>query len=165
MAEAEDADQLLRLAGFALAHAAWSIEDGETLCTLALIERETERELVRYEAPSIAGSVDAAHEHLVRALSGGDRAVLIYDGYVTRDDGERHDALVAELATSGPTAAGVIVQAYEPGRRGRFPLRRGQRVQLLGRPEVRGDFPDDAAETVVAGAREHERAAHLFGDT
>ncbi len=141
-----------------------SIEDGETLCTLAFIELGSERELVRYDAPSIARSVDAAHEHLVRALADGGRAVLIYDGYVTRDDGQRRDALVAEL-TSGPTAAGVIVPAYEPGPRGRFPLLRGQPVRLLGPPAVRGDFPDEAAETVVAGAREHERAAHLFGDS
>ena len=28
----------LHLAGHALAHAAWSVEDGETLCTLAEVE-------------------------------------------------------------------------------------------------------------------------------
>ena len=50
----------LRLAGFALAHAAWSVEDGETLCTLAMVEVRGDRELVRYEADSITESVDLA---------------------------------------------------------------------------------------------------------
>ncbi len=36
----EDTTAVLRLAGFALAHAARSVESGETLCTMAMIERD-----------------------------------------------------------------------------------------------------------------------------
>lgn len=61
---AADTMAMLRLAGFALAHAAWSVEDGETLCTMAMVERDGKRELVRYEAPTIPDSVEAAHADL-----------------------------------------------------------------------------------------------------
>ena len=70
----DDDRALLRLAGYALAHAAWSVEDGETLCTLAMVERpgdnerdnerHNERELLRFEAPTIPISVEMAHEQL-----------------------------------------------------------------------------------------------------
>src|SRR5688500_20165613 len=66
----DDDRALLRLAGYALAHAAWSVEDGETLCTLAMVERpgdterDKERELLRFEAPTIPISVEMANEQL-----------------------------------------------------------------------------------------------------
>lgn len=44
---------LLSLAGFAFAHAAWSVSDlseGELLVPLALIEKSGERQLLRFEA-------------------------------------------------------------------------------------------------------------------
>ena len=66
----DDESVALRLAGFALAHAAWSIEDGETLSTLAMVEVDGKRELVRYEADTIAESVDVAHEDLREQLKG-----------------------------------------------------------------------------------------------
>ena len=71
----------MRLGGFALAHAAWSVEDGETLCTLAVLEIDGERELVRYEADSIPESVEAAHADLDARLSGGGVAALVMDTF------------------------------------------------------------------------------------
>lgn len=56
---------LLNLAGRALAHAAGSIETGESRCTLAMLERASDpagrTELYRFEADSIPNSVDNAH--------------------------------------------------------------------------------------------------------
>ncbi len=150
----------LRLAGFALAHAVWSIEDGETLCTLAMIERVGgARELVRYEAPSIAASLDAAFGDLEERMRDGEYAALVFDGYVTLEGGERSDALVVDLFGPGGTVLGRIVQRYRPARRSRVPLSRPRGFALLAPPEA-GDSLGDAADALVLeGAREHPQVA------
>ena len=46
-------DSLMLLAGFVLAHAAWSVSDlpkGELLVPLAVVEKNGQRQLLRFEA-------------------------------------------------------------------------------------------------------------------
>ena len=154
-------DEHLRLAGFALAHAVWSIEDGETLCTLSLHERDGEREVGRYEAPSIPDSLEMAHEHLAAAVADGGTAAVVYDGYRRTDDGERRDALIVELFGSGFEPVGLVVQEYVPATRARLPFGRSKGFRLVGRPLVAG-LPAAATETIVTGALEHEKARRHF---
>jgi hypothetical protein len=48
-------DSVVLLAGFVLAHAAWSISDvpkGELLIPLAVVESAGQRQLIRFEAPT-----------------------------------------------------------------------------------------------------------------
>lgn len=48
-------DSLVILAGFVLAHAAWSVSDvpkGELLVPLAVVEKNGQRQLLRFEAQS-----------------------------------------------------------------------------------------------------------------
>jgi len=155
-------DDLLRLGGFALAHAAWSIEDGETLCTLAMVHAGERRELVRFEAPSIPARLQHAHAYIRPDAPADALAAVVFDGYATGEDGVRRDALVVQLVAAREVI-GRIVQTYEPGQpsRVRF-LGRSRPVTLLSPPSVDGPFPDDARARVLAGAREHEKAARLF---
>lgn len=150
----------LRLAGFALAHAVWSIEDGETLCTLAMIERVGgARELVRYEAPSIAASLDGAFGDLEERVRDGEVAALVFDGYVTPQGGERTDALIVDLFGPAGAVLGRIVQPYRPARRSRVPLSRPRGFGLLGPPQA-GDSLGTAAESLILeGARDHPQVA------
>ena len=153
----------LRLAGFALAHAVWSIEDGETLCTLALIERAGGgRELGRYEAPTIPDSLDAAFGDLEARLTGDDRAVLIFDGYITPEGGERTDALIADIFAPGMRHIGRIVQRYRPATRSRRFFSKPSGFALLRAPEAGDEFGPAADPLVLAAAREHEKAARHF---
>jgi hypothetical protein len=152
----------LRLAGFALAHAVWSIEDGETLCTLALIERVGgARELNRYEAPTIADSLDAAFGDLEARLRPGDSAAVVFDGFVTPPGGVRTDALVVDLFREGGEVLGRIVQPYRPARRSRMPFAKPSGFALLGPPQPGDSFgADSAAEPLVLeGARDHPKVA------
>jgi hypothetical protein len=157
----------LNLAGMALAHAVWSIEDGETLCTMAMLQEGEERSVSRYEAETIADSVAEALADLKPRLLDGSFAALVYDGFYTGDDGVRRDAVILELLAaneageSANTAAqvGRIVQQYTPGKRALF---RKTRVALVGRPIVFGDLPEGAAGLVVEGALEHEKVRDLF---
>ena len=155
----------LHLAGMALAHAVWSIEDGETLCTMSMLDEHGERSLTRYESDTIPESVEAALGDLKDRLTDGAFAALVYDGYFTDDDGDRRDALIVELVAASPpgsekTAAhlGRIAQRYEPASGGIF---RRKRLKLLGKPLV-FDFPDATAGRVIEGALDHEKVRDLF---
>jgi len=157
-----DHDDLLRLGGFALAHAAWSVEDGETLCTLAMVNAGEHRELVRFEAPSIKESLDNALSYIRADAPSEALVAVVFDGYVTGDDRVRRDALVVQLVARREPV-GRIVQAYEPGRRSRIPvLGTSRSIRLLDDPAVDGPFPRSAVSRVLEGAREHEMAARLF---
>jgi hypothetical protein len=157
----------LNLAGMALAHAVWSIEDGETLCTMAMLQEGEERSVLRYEAETIAESVAEALADLKPRLVDGSFAALVYDGFYTGDDGVRRDALIMELleanepGESANTAAqvGRIIQQYTPGKRSLF---RKTRVALVGRPIAIGELPEEAVRLVVEGALEHEKVRDLF---
>jgi hypothetical protein len=158
----------LRLAGFALAHALWSVEYGDTLCTMAMLESDGERTLTRYEADSIPESIEGALGDLKERLTPTSFAALIYDGYYTPEDGgERRDALIVELlrgkdaAVTGNDAeqTGRIAQQYVPGRSA---LLRKTRVKLAGKPYLIGPLPPDAVDAVIEGAMEHEKARDLF---
>jgi hypothetical protein len=154
----------LRLAGFALAHAAWSVEDGETLCTLAFVETAGERELARYEAPTIPDSLELAFEDLGRRLADGGHAALVFDGYATPEGGERTDALLAIVLGAGGDRLGGVVLRYVPARRGRLPFRRGrQPFRLLGPAEPTDELGAGSDAIVTEGMREHPQGARLLG--
>lgn len=160
MALAEDA---LRLAGFALAHAAWSVEDGETLCTLAFIEFDGTRELVRYEAASIPESVDIARADIGARASSGEAAVLVFDGYATPESGSRTDALMAEITGSAGRLVGRVVLPYRAAHRSRIPFRRGGGFALLGRPwaDLESSVPN-AEALILDGFRDHPHGKRLL---
>jgi len=154
----------LRLAGFALAHAAWSVEDGETLCTLAMVEVRGDRELVRYEADSITESVDLAQADLGRRLENGGYAALVVDGYATPEGGTRTDALIVELLGPSGRSMGRVVQPYHAAHRSRIPfVGRASGFAILGKPMVSDDLDvPDAESVLLESAREHPRAGRLF---
>jgi hypothetical protein len=158
----------LRLAGFALGHAVWSVESGETLCTLAFVElADGSRELYRFEAPDIASSVDNAHELL--AGRPGVRAALVFDGYVTPEGGTRSDALLVELFEPLGTRAGRFFQPYHAATRSRIPfIGRAKGFGLAGAIVFDASTPltveeeDAAIQAVLGGVREHGRATRWF---
>ena len=160
----DDQLQALKLGGMAMAHAAWSIEDGSTLCTLAFIERDGERELVRYEAETIDDSRDAAHADLRDRLRGGGVAALVYDGYITPQGGARTDALVMELFGPDLRALGRVVQAYQPARRSRIPLvGRASGFRMVGELVISDAVTvPDADRVMFDGTQEHPKAAKYF---
>jgi hypothetical protein len=157
----------LRLASMALAHAVWSVEDGETLTTMAMLEEREGRSLTRYEADTIQESVEEALFELKGHLTGTSFAALVYDGFYTDDEGDRRDALIVELLAantpgeSETTASqlGRIAQRYIPGERS---FLRRKRVELYGQPLLFGSVAGNAVELVIEGALEHEKVRDLF---
>ena len=163
-----DLNALLRLAGFALAHAAWSVEDGETLVTLAFVEIEAgDREAVRYEFETIPEALDAAHEHIAEQLRGGGHAALVVDGYMTLDGGERTDALFVDLFGTDGQRVGKIAQAYRPAKRSRIPfVGRASGFAILGEPVIdRSIDVENAERLLLEGIREHPHGERLFASS
>lgn len=115
MSDEKSAGRALRLAGFTLVHALWSISDGEALCTLAMTEAGKDRALLRFEG-CLEEIVPEARGHL--AESGVDRWVLAWDGYVTpvsdEHQGERLDAIIADIVETAATAHLGAVVRYRP---------------------------------------------------
>ncbi len=157
----------LRLAGYALAHALGSIDGGGTLCTLAFVEREGKRELVRYEADSIPESIMMARGDLRTCLGTGGHAVLVYDGYVTINR-VRHDALLVDLITPGGNVVGNLIQRYRPGRFGPVGLLRALGAPLpggltvVGQPIAEAPLPPGASVALTRGLADHRYGRRVY---
>ena len=160
---ADDVIAALHLAGFALAHAAWSIEDGEILCTLAAVAVDEKREFVRYEADSIPESAELADQHLRQRLASGGYAAVVTDGFATLGSGSRSDALLVELLGSGGRSLGIVAQPYRPGRRLRIPfVGRRSKFAILGDPIISKDIEvPNAREVLLESARTHFKAGPI----
>jgi hypothetical protein len=162
MASDERLGELERLmwhAGFTLAHAAWSVSGGETLCTLAIGETVSERRNYRFESDSIAESVERARTELRRMDGELEAWVLVFDGYL-RSAGARDDALILQPWSTCPDLPARIAQRYRPKRFWR-------RFRLVGPPEFWGEqaaIGEDAdlRSWLLHGVQEHARVAPLW---
>jgi hypothetical protein len=108
----QELQSTLTLCGFGLAHAAWSVFDGETLCTMALTESRSDRQLIRFESGSIPDSIDNARDHLAGLQDAVDRWVLVFDGYITLKT-EKKDALVIQPWSKQGVVPQRVIQPYQ----------------------------------------------------
>lgn len=165
--DALPSDEHLQLAGFALAHALGSIDGGGTLCTLAVVDREGNYQLVRYEADSIPDSIVAARRDLPTRLGSAGLAALVYDGYVTMDR-ERHDALIVDLIAPGGKIVGSLQQRYRPGRFGFAMFLRDVGVpipgglQVIGPPITELSRRPGGSEAFTRGLVEHPYGRRVY---
>jgi hypothetical protein len=149
----------ITLCGFALAHAAWSVSDGETLCTMAVTENQAERRLFRFESSSIPGSNEIARERLFGLQDRVDRWALVFDGYFTLRS-ERKDALIVQTWDKRGVTLSRIIQPYQA--KAFF-----RRFKILGDPR----FVDESGALVenadyqrwmVDGLQQHPKVAGLW---
>jgi hypothetical protein len=153
----------LTMAGYALAHAAWSLSDLETgaaLVPLSVIWRDGKVLLTRYEAPSQEEAIAAGKE----AMANLDASVLAWafarDGLM-RDDNRTTDALSVDFWGATMPAPFTVIQLYEPFATGRF--------RLIGEPMlvVAGKVSEDErAKRIIAGVLQgvgaHPQVATLW---
>jgi len=149
------------LAGYFAAHAVWSVSEGETMVPLLAFEKfNGTREMTRLENPDAGEAVKAGHEWLQSNPEAALRAVLIFDGYVTRESGERTDALIIEARLYGkePGSFTMTVPYRDAKHRKGF---------LVYRPSVEqmSDAQTDIAELSHAffrGVNQHRQAAPVW---
>ena len=154
--------RLMNFAGFAMAHGIGGVSSGETLCTLAIIEREgldkegkvsLERKLGQFP-----GKIEASVAQARAALVGDEgviRAAIIYDGVVDLN-GAQSSAVVVEAAwkdhLDSPT---VAILRYES-------ISDGGSFSVVGEPLFATAESDEVEgllrEALMEGARSHDEA-------
>jgi hypothetical protein len=86
-------ESALILAGFALAHAAWSISDTpDLLVPLAVLERNGKRELMRFEADAQEEAVKRGKTGMAQLPEDCDRWAFAWEGLLN-DKGNKIDVI------------------------------------------------------------------------
>lgn len=149
----EQTARLMNFAGFALAHGVGGVSSGDTLCTMALIQRQTEQGLTQFPGP-IGESVAQAKS----TLSGMDdllRCAIVYDA-VVMVEGAESTAVVVEASWKDhldqPT---VALQRYRSAGG-------GEGFAVVGEPLFATAETDQEEvllrEALMEGARSHDEA-------
>ncbi len=120
-----------RLAGFALAHAAWSISDlprGNLLTPFVITEEAGGRELTRFEAATQAAAIEAGHRQVREHAERVEGWAFARDGTIRMGDPPApYDVLVVEFGSRDDDPRYAVVQPYEA-----YAVR--QQFRLLGDP-------------------------------
>jgi hypothetical protein len=157
-------DLAAMLAGFALAHAAWSASDlpeGDLVVPLAFVQRGESRELVRFEAPTQQEAVANGKAAMAAATAHADAWAFAREGLFPRD-GKKVDVLVVDCWARGMSAPVSFIQQFEP-----FAAR--HRFRIIGEPlvVVDGEMQSPAAAQPVLkklkdGIHSHPKAGLLW---
>ncbi len=150
-----------KLAGYFAAHAVWSVSDGEMLVPLlAFVKFDGVREMARLEGADIAEAVKAGRSWLENNPDAAQRAVLIYDGYVTRENGEKTDGLIIEAREYGEHPRSFTMTV---------PYRNARHAEdfLVYRPAVESlsdadTSVADLSEAFFRGVNQHRQAAPVW---
>lgn len=161
-------DSLL-LAGFALAHAAWSVSDTtpeELLCPLALVESNGERRLVRFEAATQVAAIALLKQTTSELMEAGDSFASVREGLwrPANPDSEPEDVLTVEFWVRSMDGPAAVLQ----------PFRRAQAASpfvLLCAPMLilhgqilSPDAARPALEILVEGVHSHAAVAPLWAE-
>jgi hypothetical protein len=132
-ADCKTLEPTARLAGFAAAHAIWSISEGKTLVTFLVHESaKGERGLDRLALPRIEESVAYGRELLTKNDAAFTRAALAFDGYVTLPDGKIDAVLIEarEYANGVSLAIEIGVPYRTANAAGGFAVHRAKILKL-----------------------------------
>jgi len=154
-------ESALLLAGFVLAHSAWSISDApELLVPLAMIERNSKREVLRFESPTQEEAIAKGKTHLAD-LKDVDSWAFAREGLLN-ENGKKVDVISVDIWSRGSNERITLIQRFEP-----FSVRK--HFRLIGEPDVSVDgvIQDKAhsqkvLETVRKGVAQHSKVAPLW---
>jgi len=152
----------LLLAGFVLAHAAWSVsDDPELLVPLAIVERSGQRELMRFEADTQSEAVAHGKDKMAALGNDVDDWAFAREG-LANENGEKVDVISLDIGVKGSTQRITLIQRFEP-------YAKRHHFRLLGEPGVLidGRLQDptkvkDILATVRRGVAQHSKAAALW---
>lgn len=106
---------LADLTGRFLAHSVWCVSDPEVFIPLIGHEKEQKRGLLRLAGSTLEDSVASGRSWLASNPEGVDRAVLVFDAYLTIGD-KKTDALFVRAVEYGDKPISVeIALPYKPG--------------------------------------------------
>lgn len=135
-------DAAIVLAGYVLAHAAWSVSDlpdGELLVPLAIVEVSSQHALTRFEAETQAEAIEQGKKYVVAQRSSASSWAFAREGQMKTRTGSV-DVIVVGAWSVGMSEPIAFIQPFQPFAVGAF--------KLLG-----------SAVAVVAGAMLDETAS------
>jgi hypothetical protein len=152
------------LAGFVLAHAAWSASDlpkGELLVPLAVVEVKSERHLQRFEASVQDKAIAAGKAAMQSAMSTADAWAFARDGLLERD-GHKVDVISVDFWARGMSSPATLIQEYRPfAPSGKFKII-GDPIIVIDGVKQSPAVVADVLERVRAGIRSHPKVANLW---
>ena len=157
----------LSLAGFALAHAAWSLsdtQDDELLCPLAVIEsREGERRLLRFEAPSQEEAIVAGKTAVREATPDAGAWAFAREAAWRRMDSEdRSHVLAIDFWARGMPGAATIMQHFNRATNGgRFRIG-GLPALVVNGMQLSASIAAPSITAIMAGVQSHAAVAELW---
>jgi hypothetical protein len=151
------------LAGFVLAHAAWSISDlpnGDGFVPLAVVVVKGERRLQRFAGSPADEAVAKGRAAMRTAMSSADAWAFAYNS-VTVTGGQRSHAIHVEFWSKEMAAPATLVQTYQP-------MTDSARFKIIAEPTIRpdaatsGNPEPDILRNVRKGIASHPRVASLW---
>jgi hypothetical protein len=156
-------DSALILAGFVLAHAAWSVSDlpkGQLLVPLAIVEKDGKRQLHRFEAATQEQAIVEGKAALAKQQPNLDAWAFAREGLIS-EAGGKVDVITVDVWAKGMQRPISLIQKFTPYSSGTF--------RINGTPIVviDGKIVDvaEAAPYVVGiskGVQQHTKVAPLW---
>jgi hypothetical protein len=155
----------LRVAGFALAHAAWSTSDlkkGEALVPLAVTVRDGRLSgIQRFEAATQAEAIQNGKAAMKAVGEMTEAWAFARDG-ILHDDPDDWDAITVDFWARGMGAPASVVQRYEPfATNGHFRIL-GDALLIIGGQRLKPPQAKRHLEMVLEGVQQHQAAAPLW---
>lgn len=154
--------QAFRLAGFALAQAAWSVEDGEDLVPIGIAEQDGLRNLMRFATEITPERLVQLYGLVGGKVEPGRYGVLAFASTGAQPSGEPLAVLNVLIVDESGDLIGSVQQAYQPARSSRIPGRSSP-FSLIGTPSPSDeiDIPG-AREGILLGVMSHPEGERLF---
>jgi hypothetical protein len=156
-------ESLVLLAGFVLAHAAWSASDlpkGELLVPLAIVEKNGQRQLLRFEAPTQEQAIAEGKTALAQRQSQLDAWAFGRQGVITEGAGSM-DVLSIDAWAKGMTRPITFVQPFSPYSSGAFRIR-GNAMAVVDGKALKGADADRLVKKLYDGVLKHPKVAPLW---
>lgn len=152
-------DNALVLAGFVLAHAAWSISDLPKggLIPLAVLEKSGNRQLMRFNAKTREEEISQGKDILSRTGRSQDRWAFAWENAETPPY-----ALNVEFWAKGMGTPGRIIQEFVPPTRGAKFRIVGNPNVIVGGKDLKGSEASEAFARITEGIRQHSKVAKLW---
>lgn len=151
------------LAGFVLAHAAWSVSDlpeGQLLVPLAMIEEGSERKLVRFEAETQEEAISKGKEFVLEQKAAASTWAFAREGQINTATGYV-DILVVEAWSDGMAEPITYIQPFQPFASGSFKLL-GPAVPVVGGSMLSPEASEPYLAELYRGISSHGKAVSLW---
>jgi hypothetical protein len=156
-------DSLILVAGFVLAHAAWSVSDlskGELLVPLAVVELNGQRQLLRFEAPTQEQAIAEGKAILTNRQAELDAWAFGREGLMPEGTG-KVDVLTVDAWTKGMARPITFVQRLSPYSSGAFGIK-GDAMVVVDGKALEGTEAARLVRRLYDGVLQHPKAGQLW---